>query len=57
VTKNGLVLRSWQANPNPGGVDGYDVGPVWEPERIPQRFDMLALWHADPLVFIRRQSG
>jgi hypothetical protein len=31
VTDDGLVLRSWQANPNPGAVDGYDVVPVGEP--------------------------
>ena len=35
VTDDGLVLRSWQANPNPGAVDGYDVVPVGEPEWMP----------------------
>lgn len=44
---DGLVLRSWQAKPNPGAVDGYDVVPVGEPERMPQRFDLphLGLAH------------
>ena len=46
VTDDGLVLRSWQANPNPGAVDGYDVVPVGEPERMPQRFDLPALWYS-----------
>ncbi len=46
VTDDGLVLRSWQANPNPDAVDGYDVVPVGEPERIPQRFDLPALWYS-----------
>ena len=46
VTDDGLVLRSWQANPNPGAADGYDVVPVGEPERMPQRFDLPALWYS-----------
>lgn len=46
VTDDGLVLRSWQANPNPGAVDGYDVVPVGEPELMPQRFDLPALWYS-----------
>jgi hypothetical protein len=45
VTDDGLVLRSWQANPNPGAVDGYDVVPVGEPSLLPQRFDLPALWY------------
>ena len=46
VTDDGLVLRCRQANPNPDAVDGYDVVPVGEPERIPQRFDLPALWYS-----------
>lgn len=46
VTVDVLVLRSWQANPNPGTVDGYDVVPVGEPERMHQRFDLPALWYS-----------
>jgi hypothetical protein len=46
VTDDGLVLRSWQANPNPAAADGYDVVPVGEPERMPQRFDLPALWYS-----------
>jgi hypothetical protein len=46
VTDDGLVLRSWQANPNPGAVDGYDVVPIGEPELMPQRFDLPALWYS-----------
>jgi hypothetical protein len=46
VTDDGLVLRSWQANPNPGAVDGYDVVPVGEPSLLPQRFDLPALWYS-----------
>jgi len=40
------VLCSWQANPNPGAVDGYDVVPVGEPSLLPQRFDLPALWYS-----------
>jgi hypothetical protein len=40
------VLRSWQANPNPGAVDGYDVVPVGESSLLPQRFDLPALWYS-----------
>jgi len=46
VTDDGLVLRSWQANPNPGAVDGYDVVPIGEPELMPQRFDLPARWYS-----------
>jgi hypothetical protein len=46
VTDDGLVLRSWHANPNPGAVDGYDVVPVGEPSLLPQRFDLPALWYS-----------
>lgn len=46
VTDDGLVLRSWQANPNPGAVDDYDVVPVGEPSLLPQRFDLPALWYS-----------
>ena len=46
ATDDGLVLRSWQANPNPGAVDGYDVVPAGEPSLLPQRFDLPALWYS-----------
>jgi hypothetical protein len=46
ATDDGLLLRSWQANPNPGAVDGYDVVPVGEPSLLPQRFDLPALWYS-----------
>jgi hypothetical protein len=46
VTDDGLVLRSWQANPNPAAADGYEVVPVGEPELMPQRFDLPALWYS-----------
>ena len=46
MADDGLVLRSWQANPNPGAADGYDVVLVGEPSLLPQRFDLPALWYS-----------
>jgi hypothetical protein len=46
VIDDGLVLRSWQANPNPGAVDGYELEAVGEPERMAQRHDLPALWYS-----------
>ena len=40
VTDGGLVLRSWQASPNPGAAAGDDVVPVGEPSLLPERSDL-----------------
>ncbi len=43
ITDDGLVLRSWQASPNPGAPVGYDVVSVGEPSLLPERSDLPAL--------------
>lgn len=52
VSDDGLVLQSWQAEPNPAEPSGYSVSPAGPVERFPQRFDLPALWYsADGAAF------
>jgi hypothetical protein len=47
------MLRSWRAHANPVAADGYEAVPVSEPERMPQRVVLTALWcSVDGTVFL-----
>ena len=45
----GLVLRSWQAIPNPATADDHNVVPVVQLERIPQFSRMRTLIRPGPI--------
>jgi hypothetical protein len=52
VSDDGLLLQSWLAEPNPAEPSGYSVSSAGPVERIPQRFDLPALWYsADGAAF------